>query len=83
MKMPRKPMVSKQKLAFIVERTPDLKTYKIVAINLSNDLRVLKNKMADILNEIEDGNQLSGFIQSTDWYSKNDLESLKKRKKKT
>lgn len=78
--MPRKPLISKQKLAIIIERTPDQKiTLKSLKIN--GDLRVLKNDMLKIVDEIPEENQIAGFIQSTDWHSKTNLETLKKRKK--
>ena len=73
-------MISKQKLAIIIERTQDQKIL-VKSLSLTDDLRVVKNKMMQLISEIPEENQIAGFIQSTDWHSKQNLNQLKKRKK--
>lgn len=78
--MPRKPLTTKEKYAIIVERSPDQKI-KLKSFKKHGDLRVLKNDMLQLVHEIPEENQIAGFIQSTDWHSKNNVQTLKKRKK--
>lgn len=78
--MPRKPLNDKNKLSIIIERTPEQKII-LKSLKKNNDLRVLKNDMLKIIEEIPEGNYVAGFIQSTDWFNKQNLENLKKRKK--